>query len=254
MVHTKISLQFLILALSTAVFVGCPNPDKVADDFSAEREGLPYEALGQDMAVGPEVAGCPGIHDASGTYILAVVTNLDPGKALLMKSDVTIDVEAEPPTLKMILTPLSVADRSPVGAAIETAVVPIDEEGRFELPFGNVVVTGVANPISGSEIEADLTMQGQIQSSTRICGGLTGRLIRPADFDLAGSTVGLVQITDGDFQGATPVGACLPCDAPDQPDAGTGEPDVGVTDAGTGGSGAAGGTGGGPGTGGGGAS
>ena len=94
----------------------------------------------------------------------------------------------------MVLTPLSVAERTPVGTPIETEAVPVNPDGSFVLPFGNVAVTGEANPISGGDIEADLTLNGQIRQSDYICGDIVGDLLQPTSFNLEGTTVGLVRV------------------------------------------------------------
>ena len=117
---------------------GCPDPDQVADDFIADREEL-------DTIV-PVEGFCPEFSDASGTYMIAVLTPLDQSKYLLMQADVEMaDIDSSP-TIKMVLTPLSVAERAPVGTPIETEAVPVNPDGSFVLPFGNVAVTGGQTP------------------------------------------------------------------------------------------------------------
>ena len=182
---------------------GCPDPDQVADDFIADREEL-------DTIV-PVEGFCPEFSDASGTYMIAVLTPLDQSKYLLMQADVEMaDIDASP-TIKMVLTPLSVAERAPVGTPIETEAVPVNADGSFELPFGNVAVTGEANPISGGDIEADLTLKGQIRQSDYICGDIVGDLLQPTSFNLKGTTVGLVRVDNADFEGIEPSLACPEC-------------------------------------------
>ena len=86
--------------------------------------------------------------------MIAVLTPVDQSKYLLMQADVEMaDIDTSP-TIKMVLTPLSVAG-TPVGTPIETEAVPVNPDGSFVLPFGNVAVTGEANPINGGDIEAD---------------------------------------------------------------------------------------------------
>jgi hypothetical protein len=142
---------------------------------------------------------------------MAVLTALDPGKPLLLKADVVTDLDADPPTIKMTLQPLGKEDKEPLGDIIDPDPVEIDAEGRFSIPFGNVVVTGEANPISPNDIEADLTMLGEIRGEQDLCGLIEGDLIRPTAFNLDGSTVGMVLVEDGDFAAVTPAVECAAC-------------------------------------------
>ncbi|MBV71940.1 MAG: hypothetical protein CMH52_11470 [Myxococcales bacterium] len=195
------------LLLGALLLTGCPDPDKVADEFSEARDQLPE--------VQEVVPFCPVLTDATGTYMIAVLTPLDQSKPLLMRAivDVTgLDSDPAVPKIKMTLTPLSVEGREPIGETIETESVDLAVDGSFELPFGNVKVTGDANPISGSDIEADLTLRGQVRSEMSVCGEIVGDLIQPTSFDLAGTTVGLIWAEDGDFAALTPQLTCVSCD------------------------------------------
>ena len=201
---SAIALCLLAISLS-----GCPDPQGVADDFIDNRAELDL----RDMAAPSDAAmmPCRAPAEATGTYILAVLTALDPGKPLLLKAEVVTDLESEPKTIQMVLQPLGVEDRTPLGDIIAPEAVEIGEDGRFSIPFGNVVVTGEANPISGSEIEADLTLNGEIRGEQDICGLIEGDLIRPTAFSLNGSTVGMGLVEGDDFASATPVLECAAC-------------------------------------------
>jgi hypothetical protein len=154
---------------------------------------------------------CPTSEDASGTYVLAVVTPLDPAKPLLLKAVVNVDAAASPMTIQMVLTPLSVIDKTPIGESIETEAEPIEDDGSFVLPFGAVAVTGEANPISGSDIEANLILEGQIRGADSICGVVTGQLIKPTEFDLEGTTVGMAAVAEDNFADVEPSLQCSAC-------------------------------------------
>ena len=212
----------ITLALSAvAIFLsGCPDPQGVADDFVQNRAELDLRDMsgGEDPPTDggmeesdAEVMACRAPADVTGTYMMAVLTALDPGKPLLLKVDVVSDVESDPPTVKMTLQPLGVEDKTPLGEIIEPDPVEVDGDGRFSIPFGNVVVTGGANPISGSEIEADLTLLGEIRGEQDLCGTIEGDLIRPTAFSLNGSTVGMLLVEDGNFADVTPKVECESC-------------------------------------------
>ena len=202
----KLLLLVSVLLWGLAV-TGCPDPDQAVDEFSDARDQLPE--------VQEVVPFCPELVDASGTYMIAVLTPLDQSKPLLMRTIVDVaglDTDPVEPTIKMTLTPLSVDGREPIGETIETEYVALAADGSFELPFGKVKVTGDANPISGSDIEADLTLLGQVRSETSVCGEIIGDLIQPTSFDLMGTTVGLVWAEGEDFAALTPQLTCVSCD------------------------------------------
>ena len=62
--------------------------------------------------------------------------------------------------------------------------------------MGLVMVTGAANPVTGSDIEATLVVHGEIIDEDTMCGELTGMLMSPLEFDLAGSTFAAIRLAD----------------------------------------------------------
>ena len=230
MAPIRVSKRSLALVAMSLFFIGCPAPDKVIDDWLENRPDA-GAATGCD-APGEAV-------DASGSYVLAINTTLSPGTPLLFKSDVVVDLEAS--TIKMTIYPISV-DGEVLPDAIDRDPVPLNADGTFTLPFGEVDVTGNANPVSGSDIKANLTLVGRLRSDEFFCGELEGQLIFPTMFDLAGSTIGSVKLADAnaDVSSITPVLECCPPEDMGGAGGSGGEGGAG----GEGGSGAAGGEGG----------
>ena len=122
----------ITLALSAvAIFLsGCPDPQGVADDFVQNRAELDLRDMsgGEDPPTDggmetsdAEVMACRAPADVTGTYVLAVLTALDPGKPLLLKADVVSDLESDPPTVKMTVQPLESKTRH----HSETSLIPI---------------------------------------------------------------------------------------------------------------------------------
>jgi hypothetical protein len=62
--------------------------------------------------------------------------------------------------------------------------------------FGSIAIAGEANPISGTEITADITLLGQLLSDQLLCGEVEGSITAPIALDLTGSTWGSLRITD----------------------------------------------------------
>jgi hypothetical protein len=70
----------------------------------------------------------------------------------------------------------------------------VDAAGAFTLDFGDTMVTGMANPITGSDIAATLSLQGTIQDANLWCGSVTGMVTSPITQDLMGSTFAAVRV------------------------------------------------------------
>ena len=133
-----------------------------------------------------QIGSCGYFANPSGRYLFSIDTNISPGTPLLFESILLVNTEVEPRTAQLTLIPLTVGDRYPIedlpdrdgDSTIVTPTVSIDDEGKFELSLGRMIVPGVANPISGSELEMELTLRGQILTRSFICGTVEGNLIR----------------------------------------------------------------------------
>jgi hypothetical protein len=88
-----------------------------------------------------------------------------------------------------------------VGDALEVADIEYEEDGTFSADLGDVSVPGRANPITGSDIVANV----QLTASTRaaaddqpdvFCGQVTGMVTAPIKLDLSGSSFGAVATDD----------------------------------------------------------
>jgi hypothetical protein len=175
-----------------ALLCGCPSPDaegkfnSFLDDTKEERE---------DAANMPDMGGGV-VADVSGTFLFAVSAVLQPNTPLQFVSTQTFTPTPDGGgTLDLSLQPLSLdvgsttMPRQPVGEAIDIPQVPVAPDGTFTIAFPDVVmVTGEANPITGSDIAAVLTLQGSIQSADFMCGTVTGMVMQPIMYDLMGST------------------------------------------------------------------
>ncbi len=158
--------------------------------------------------------------DPTGTYFVTVDTSIAPGTPLLFEGQFVVDTSAEPKTAQLTLIPLTVEGANPIedlpdrdgDSPVISPVVPIDDEGKFEMDLGTVIVTGLANSVSGSEIEAALAIQGQILGGDFVCGTVTGDLIRPSAFDLVGSTFSMKSACGNAYSTLEPTFSCLSCD------------------------------------------
>lgn len=205
------------LALSLVVFVaGCPSPDPEGkyeqfNEQTQDQRDLPMAVdlppivppggdTDTDTGGETETDG-PMLPDIDGVYLLALETLIGPGLPLQFLVDVdaeldinydgTVTVDIQP----LSLDPMSTSEpREEVG---DSLVVDADVTGgAFTLVFGETMVTGAANPITGSDILADLSLVGSIRSEDAFCGNAVGMVLSPIMTSLEGSTFAAVRLAD----------------------------------------------------------
>jgi hypothetical protein len=140
--------------------------------------------------------------DISGTFLLAVSTVIavDLPMQFIATNTVTTD-EMGNQTLTASLQPLSLdqgkvlTPRMPTGEPIDQMNLPLTD-GMFVIDAGTLMVTGVANPVTGSDIVATLVMKGTVVDKDFYCGDIEGEVTSPLMADLAGSTFAAVRLED----------------------------------------------------------
>ena len=123
--------------------------------------------------------------------------------------------------------------REMVGDPIVLPTAEVDETGAFEVDLGEVSVIGSANPISGSDIVATLSLKGTIQSEDVFCGGVKGNITAPikAPLSYGDSSFAAVRLEEGEAYPSF-ANMLLGCPEPesDESDAGSTEEDAGATE------------------------
>jgi hypothetical protein len=201
------SLLLAVLAAGT----GCPSPDPEGkyDRFNEQTEDerdQPEPKMDFGAPVLPDFGG--GETDTEGAglvidgvYLVAVDTIVSPGLPLQFLGDVTAEIDAMGNgTITVVFQPLSLTQLSTTEPREEVGdAVTIDADVSnfsFTLPFGETMVTGAANPITGADILADLDLLGQIRSEDAWCGTVVGEVLSPIQVNLMGSTFGAVRLAD----------------------------------------------------------
>lgn len=203
------------LVAATFVFAtsGCPSPEAKGkyDAFLDETEEEREDAANIKMDQGGSLA------DVNGTFLLALAAVIAPETPLQFFATVTFTPEGEGGTIAMNLQPLSLdqlattVPREPVGESLDIGPVAVTAGGSFELPILDpVMVTGAANPITGSDIVATLNLSGSIQSEDIFCGTVTGMVTAPLMLDLAGSTFAAVRVPSVDMLPGDPITSLCP--------------------------------------------
>lgn len=166
---------------------------------TAGPETTTEEPTTEEPTVG--TSGGPVAYDINGDFLLAVSTTVDPGKPLQFIATNTVTDDGDKRSLQTCLQPLTLTQgkvtvpREPIGDPLCFSGLEI-VDGAFTIDAGIVMVTGMANPITGANITASLIMMGTIQSDDLYCGTVTGEVMDPPVGDITGSKFAAVRLTD----------------------------------------------------------
>jgi hypothetical protein len=178
----------------------CADPEGAFDDFVARQTTASSSSSG-GTGGGGGGSGCtaPAVGELDGDHILVLSAKLSPKKPIVMSAKVTTADDGGKTAVTMQLQPLDALDRrTPVGAAIDVPVFPIEADGTFVLSVPSADVDGTANPITGNTLKgiaATLTGSGMCSPFAFACGDVTGAIATPP-VKLEGSTFTLQPITD----------------------------------------------------------
>ncbi len=142
---------------------------------------------------GPVVPTGAGRFDFSGSYTVALVSEVNPGMPLrfLASAQVSPDLAH----LDLRLQPLRAARKgraAAIGEAIRLEDLPYGADGRFSADLGTISIPGEANPLidAGIVVRVKLDAVTRKASRTPLCGFAEGTLIEPFHMDLGESTFG----------------------------------------------------------------
>ena len=199
MIHARMQGSFsarrvaLVLGAATLLtLAGCPDPESRYEEFLQNSQAL------RDV---PQMdTGSGTLTDVNGSFLLGISPVIAPTSILQFVATVTWTPNDDPTTggkLHFDLQPLQVAPgkatREPVGDVI-LGDADVGPEGSFEMDLGEQIVTGSANPISGSEIKATLKLIGKIRNSDLMCGAVEGDVTAPISTTLNGSSFGMARL------------------------------------------------------------
>jgi len=201
---SAIAVTGLLVTLSLA---GCPDTQGSFDDFVARWQRT--HPAGFDAGLedaGPCAPPAPG--ELTGQFIFALSAVVAPDTPILFLADVSSVPDANGTALTIGFQPLSAADRTtPVGSPVSVGPFPIAADGAFQAALPPLVVAAEANPITGAEIEAQVTLNARICGAGDFyCGTVSGRVSRPIDLDLSGSTFAMERVS-----GALPAQPLIDC-------------------------------------------
>ena len=193
------ALSALCCALLTATGSFACGPDTEArwDEFLDESDPERQEA----QAAAEQQASCDGDPctncDITGYHLVGLETLLGPDLPIQFMTQVTVNGGTADFSFQPLSLGVGVVDtpREEVGDPIVVTGVDIST-GIFTIDFGEVTVTGMANPISGGDILATIVLDGRILSDDAWAGAVTGMATQPVAADLTGSTFGALRVAD----------------------------------------------------------
>jgi hypothetical protein len=164
---------------------GVPQP--TTDDVADVATGTPIPEPGPDL---------------SGECLVALATVIAPQTPLQWRAKVVHDPATGAVAMELqslSLDPQSTTTpREPVGDPLPFTTT-IAADGTFVVALGVLEIPGEANPITGSDIVADVSIEGVVISPDAWCGVATGMVTAPLMLDLLGSTFAFAR-----FDGALP--------------------------------------------------
>jgi hypothetical protein len=200
MLHRRSLPDTRAAALSGALLCGCLSPDARLDDFS-ERCGKDPDCLVQPIDLGPECAP-PAAGELDGTYLFALGAVQPEYPLLFLTEATTTPAPAGGTFLTLGLQPLQASDRqTEVCEPLILEQLLIDERGEMNSRLPLIEVPGVANPISGSRIEAEPILRARFCAAPGggaldfYCGFVEGQLLQPFELDIKGSTFSMQRVS-----------------------------------------------------------
>lgn len=173
--------------------LGCVDPEGQYDEFR-EREaktvkpeaGVPDGGGTCDPnADGGCASPPPGAMD--GQWLFALSAKLKPASPILFFADVTTSDQGGATSMQWTLVALDAKARTPLPGFTPIQFDPstIGADGAWSFDPPALAVPGAANPITGSDIEADVALEGQICDGRDFaCGIVTGNVTKPIPLEL----------------------------------------------------------------------
>lgn len=201
--HRRATPLYLVAPL---LALGACGPDTEArwTEYLDETNDAREAALAAGSCDGDACSAC----DISGYHLVGLETLLGPGVPIQFMTEVISDGDSATFSFQPLSLDMGSTDspREEVGDPIIVSDVPI-VDGTFVIDFGEVTVTGQANPISGGDIVATIVLEGRVLNNDAWAGTVTGMASSPVSADLVGSTFGAYRVSDPSERPA------FPCDS-----------------------------------------
>ena len=190
----------LAIVAQALCLTGCPDPIGQFDEFSERLANKPRGPAGD--------CGLETVQQVDGTFLLALATQLDPVRPVILLAEVSTGSAG----MSMTWQPLAVTDRqTPIGDPIDVPPAPIAEDGTFTVQATNVVVGAAADPIMDAVIEAATITLSGFACADFVCGNLAGEIVLPAPITLVAeqSKFAMERVAPGEAYPEPPQINCL---------------------------------------------
>jgi hypothetical protein len=194
-----------------ALLIGCADPEGRYDDFEARDTTIREDQMsGGDGGgdgdgnggAGGGGGGGPCLLEAGavdGDFFFSLSAYLKRRSPIVFVASLTTEASDGGLSFSLTFQPLVAADReTPIGEPFDVGPFELSADGTFTAQLPTLIVPGDANSISGSELEATITLAGGSLCAPAdfVCGDVTGTTARPVPLDLQGSTFAMERITD----------------------------------------------------------
>lgn len=172
-----------------AVLCGCPDPDAEFGDFVKRHQDIYGEGSGTGGQVGVG-GGCavPAAGEVDGEYLFALVAKQSPGKPAPLKATLTTADGAAGLEFSLSMQPLNADDRvSEVGSVFTLGPFAVNGDGTFDADWGTISVPPETNPLTASELVAEVRISGKLCPGDFFCGPANGDIVMPAPINIDGS-------------------------------------------------------------------
>lgn len=186
----------LVITLLGGTCVGCVDPEGDYDEFQ-DRDKKTTPVKGEGCGASDGGACAPTSASAvQGQWLFALAATLGPTKPILFFADVVATDVSGGVEWTWTITPLDAKTRTPLSALPELKPSTIPSDGAWTVDLDPIAVPGAANPLTGSDIEADAALAGNVcGGSDFFCGDVTGNVTKPITLDLAGSKWTMAKLT-----------------------------------------------------------
>ncbi len=175
-------------AVTLALLTGCPDPDAKFADFVQRHGDIYGMGTGGQVGVG---GGCavPLAGELDGQYLFSLVAKQSPGKPAPLRATLTTSAGTSGLQFALELSPLSADDRvTAVGAPFGLGPFDVGSDGTFEADWGTITVPRETNPISDSELTAEVQLLGTLCPGAYFCGVANGTILMPVMLSIDGSS------------------------------------------------------------------
>jgi hypothetical protein len=221
MLERSTSLSLLASLFVGLATLGCVDPDGDYEEFrdrEAKTEPFIPDAGGDGGALcdpALETAACdaPTVADTEGQWLFALSTPLGPTKPILFFADIVVTESGGGIEWTWTIRPLDAATREPLAALPELPPSTVPASGDWSVDLPILAVPGAANPISGSDVEADTELTGKVCGGREfLCGDATGAVTKlggnPTNIPITGSTWTLSRLETPDTAPETVFVSC----------------------------------------------